>query len=741
MSLPDPASAEASARRGRTVWREIAGAAFAGALTVVFCLILVSRNPYAFWVDDYQISILPVFADVARSWSEGTLPLLSPYSWVCGNLAGEFQYGTFSLFVNAAVVVIWKFALSFPAQAAALSIAHLCVLAAGSFVLARGHGLPFPSAIMVALVGGLNGWIVAWGASDWFGALAAFAWLPWSWWALDFASRRTGPRWRMLLPAPFIYLLIAGGFPYTVLMLGVVTAWLAMRALLSARDWYAPVRMTAGWVLGVGLSAPAWLSLIEMSRGSRRAVETFPARQWMVPFDGLPGFVLPAWTVDWVQFEAQISPHAALELACGFAPVIVLLVAALSLRSRFFSAHRWLLGLLGFTLLVCMLPGAGIFRFSFRWLPLVHVTLALLAGAALDQWLAAIRGSHVWGRNNLGAWALACVVVTVLVMVFTGQSTSTDTTALPLLFVIIATCWWAIDGALHRRAQLRQWTAAAVTFVALLMTYRDMGTTGPVARYPFQNTLNNVAPLSNNRLYLSLYHSPQLNYRADQYAWSFGETVRPGSTAMFAGVHLINGYSPISPAGVGRLFDFGTHGHINPAKVDEIIIPESGTAGLLRDLGIDGIIVAWDFELPEPLPAEWQIVERWTDGYVYHRRTRLEHVRAREGEGLSPAEVRIVENTRQRVVAEVTPADTSRRVELLFSRPFFGGYEARMNGAALPVSAYRGLIPAIEIPAGSSGRVEMVYRPRAVVVGGAIAAASAVAMVAAAFLLSRRRSS
>ena len=367
----------------RAVWREVLGAAFAGALTVVFCLILLARNPHAFWIDDYQISVLPVFADVARSWSEGTLPLLSPYSWVCGNLAGEFQYGTFSVFVNAAVVVIWKFALSFPAQAAALSIAHLCVLAAGSFVLARGHGLRFPTALMVSLVGALNGWIVAWGASDWFGALAAFAWLPWSWWALDFASRQTGPRWRMLLPAPFIYLLIAGGFPYTVLMLGVVTAWLSLRALVGTRDWSATVRLAVGWLLGIGLSAPAWLSLIEMSRGSRRAGETFAARQWMVPFEGLPGFILPAWTVDWVRFEAEVSAHPALELACGFAPAIVLLVAALTLRSRFFGAHRWLGGLLAFTLLVCMLPGAGIFRFSFRWLPLVHVTLALLAVAAL----------------------------------------------------------------------------------------------------------------------------------------------------------------------------------------------------------------------------------------------------------------------------------------------------------------------------------------------------------------------
>ena len=82
---------------------DLLGAFVAGALVLVFCGLLLWHDPTLFWNDDYEISILPVFADVARSWSEGHLPLLSPYSWVCSNLAGEFQYGTFSVFINAAL--------------------------------------------------------------------------------------------------------------------------------------------------------------------------------------------------------------------------------------------------------------------------------------------------------------------------------------------------------------------------------------------------------------------------------------------------------------------------------------------------------------------------------------------------------------------------------------------------------------------------------------------------------------
>src|ERR1041384_5059132 len=135
---------------------DVLGALSAGGLVVLFCLVLLWHDPLVFWNDDYELSILPVFADVARSWSHGEWPLLSPYSWVCGNLAGEYQYGTFSIFVNAAVVLIWKFPLTFPQQAAALSMAHLFVLGAGGFVLARDRKLSIALSMFVALIAALN---------------------------------------------------------------------------------------------------------------------------------------------------------------------------------------------------------------------------------------------------------------------------------------------------------------------------------------------------------------------------------------------------------------------------------------------------------------------------------------------------------------------------------------------------------------------------------------------------------
>src|SRR6476660_10110543 len=105
----------------RALRSELFGALIAGLIVVGFCFVLLWHDPLLFWNDDYELSILPVFADVARSWSEGHLPLLSPYSWVCGNLAGEFQYGTFSIFLNALVIIVWKFSQTFSQHAATFS--------------------------------------------------------------------------------------------------------------------------------------------------------------------------------------------------------------------------------------------------------------------------------------------------------------------------------------------------------------------------------------------------------------------------------------------------------------------------------------------------------------------------------------------------------------------------------------------------------------------------------------------
>jgi uncharacterized membrane protein YfhO len=71
---------------------------------------------------------------------------------------------------------------------------------------------------------------------------------------------------------------------------------------------------------------------------------------------------------------------------------------------------------------------------------------------------------------------------------------------------------------------------------------------------------------------------------------------------------------------------------------------------------------------------------------------------------------------------------------IAFSRPFFAGYRARINGNNLAVFSERNLIPLVEVPAGTRGRLTLFYRPNWLIYGTAIAITSAIIWIVSAIL-------
>jgi hypothetical protein len=699
-------------------WPNLTGAVSAGLLVAGFCLLLLWHNPLVFWNDDYELSVLPVFADMVRSWSEGQWPILSPYSWVCGNLAGEFQYGTFSIFVNAAVILIWKFPLTFPQQAAALSIAHLVVLAIGAFLLGRDRRCSVALSIFVALIASLNGWIICWGATDWFGALGAFTWFPWAWWGAERALDVQRSKWRFLWPAPFVYLLVTGGFPYTVLMLLLLIAWLAIKSLVQTRKVFSIVPMLFGVALGFGLSAPAWLALLDLVPGSARELQQAAAHwQWRVPPAALPGLILPSWTVNWTDFSSRNRPHTAAELACGLvAPAAV--VAALVWRGRLLVRHvKWELILLVLVLVLCMTPTAALFRWSFRWLPFFHLILAVCAAEVLQTGLPRV----------VAARTAVTLIVLTGIAAFIFQTAGSYAVPLGWIFLGLAAGWFSWE-LLRPGSAFRLWAPVVITFCALLATYLCMPTNGGVPRYNFTQELLKPAPLDPQRLYLSVYPWAELTYCVADKPQPVGQTLRPGSTAMWAGLRFINGYSPIRAAGVAREFATSIHGEISPEVGSNLLDRQAGPEGELALLGIDGIVVAREVNLAPQPAREWELVVLTDEGNVFHRRgapfpkvRSVSSIDSRPNEQFVPATLANVDDSRTRVQADVDVPNGEMPALLTFSRPYFRGYKARVRNQELTVTTYRGLFPVVEVPGGTRGRLTLSYRPAWLVWGSALA--------------------
>ena len=718
----------------RSTRSEIIGATSAGLIVVFFCLILLFHNPLVFWNDDYELSVLPVFADMARSWSEGHWPILSPYSWVCGNLAGEFQYGVFSPFVNAIIVIVWKFPFTFPQQAAAVSIAHLFALAVGAFLLARDRQFSVPLSIFVALIASLNGWIICWGAADWFGALGAFTWLPWAWWGAARALDSQRSKLRFLWPAPFVYLVVTGGFPYTVLMLLLLIAWLAIKSLVETRSIWPVVPMFFGVALGFGLSAPAWLAILDLVQGSARELQ--PARahwQWLVPPAALPGLLLPCWTVNWADFSNRYLPHPASELACGLvAPAA--LIAGLIWRARVLVRQiKWELVLVLLVLLLSMVPTAGLFRWSFRWLPFFHLVFAICAGEALRV------------QPGSAIPAAAALVLTTLTAAAMVILRTTGSNAFPLTWIFVGlAAIWLLSTLWSRGSEFQQWLAVAITFLALLATYICSPTNCGVPKYNFSQKLLKPAPLDPARLYLSVYPWAELTYCVAYKPQPVGEVLRPGSTPMWAGLHFINGYSPIRPAGVAREFATSIHGEINPGVGSYLLSNQAGSDGELALLGVDGVVVAGELDLTPQPTFEWEAVLTTDEGRVFHRRgapfarvRSITSIESRPGEQFAAATVSRISNSRNRVEADIDVPNGDRPALLTFSRPYFRGYKARLGNRNLAVTSYRGLFPRVEVPAGAHGRLVLIYRPAWLIWGGAVSV-GCILVILLAFILKAR---
>jgi hypothetical protein len=310
------------------------------------------------------------------------------------------------------------------------------------------------------------------------------------------------------------------------------------------------------------------------------------------------------------------------------------------------------------------------------------------------------------------------------------------------IFLVLAGVWLLLT-LLWRAFEFQEWAAVGITFLAFLATYTYIPTNCGVPKYNFSQALLKAEPLDPQRLYLSIYPWAELTYCVGYKPQPVGETLRPGSTPMWAGLRFINGYSPIRPAGVAREFATSIHGEINPGIGSHLLSTESGEDGQLALLGVDGIVVAAELDLAPQPSSEWEMVLTNDEGRLFHRRgapfARVRSVTfldSRPGEQFATAKISQINESRNRVEADVNVAEGARPALLTFSRPYFRGYKARLGNQKLAVTSYRGLFPTVQIPAGTEGRLALIYRPAWLTWGSASACASVLVILIAVVLRS-----
>ena len=805
----DPAGIEPIERAD---WLRAVGAALlVAALSVAMYLI----HPAFFWKDDFQLQYLPGSREVARAWATGTFPLLTESSWFSGALAGEYQYGVFSIARTLADLLVWSLPLSLYGRAAMLVILHAAVGAAGAFLLARSYGIRPWLALVAAVIAPLNGWMLWW-TTTWYPAIASFAWLPWYWLALRSIIRGVS-RWSWIGAALALYLGLSAGWPFTGAMLAVVAMLNIVVALIYDRV-RAAKRIIGSSTLGVGLAAPAVFSLLDYVRftsreGALARVESI----WSVPPLGWLGLALPAFSTEWSVFAASL-PHGSVELAGALIPLAGL-VAVLGMDRLRFYRQRWPELILVLVLLLAIsLPSAGAFRWPFRWLPLLHLALALLGLHGLELVLRE--------RKGAGALTTAAVLGAALLVAVVADRDLRPTLILAGVLLVLCGIWSALAlrhvrpgaGAGRPRASRRDagvptrasWRVAVgtlasrrlarrrlagaalaqtrpsqrftgeafpaiVTATTIFVTFLLYSHRGEVPSWRVPEAILRPAPFEPGRLYLGMYEFSDLGTPSGgRLREGRGVALRPGNLPMLAGLRFVNGYSPLRPRVQERLLLLQTHGEMLGHSALKILRDEIDAGGLVEQLGIDGLLV------PNRLLAEnaerlasrgWRAVATVEACTIYHRQslsasafTAGEVIEVPEDEEVykaikrrkTPAspvmlllpgqprtirryEPRLLSGARQeRLRSSVTVAPGSGAAMVVFRRPWLPGWHATLDGRSLPVVAAQMVMPAVVVPAGKSGRLEIRYRPWSLVLGASAAGASLLVMIATALSLRKR---
>ena len=122
--------------------------------------------------------------------------------------------------------------------------------------------------------------------------------------------------------------------------------------------------------------------------------------------------------------------------------------------------------------------------------------------------------------------------------------------------------------------------------------------------------------------------------------------------------------------------------------------------GELALLGVDGIVVARELDIaPQPV-SEWEAVLTTDEGRVFHRRgapfarvRSITSIDSRPREQFVTATISRINDSRNRVEADIDVPNGDRPALFTFSRPYFRGYQARLGNRKLAVTSYRGLFP------------------------------------------------
>lgn len=687
---------------------------------------------------------MPIFIEMGRQVTHGFFPFVTLKEWFGGSMAGEYAFGVFNPFIVAFGSMFYLFFDNLNHAAAVFAIFHLVLFGLGVFAICGSLRCRFPESAFAAIVAGTGIWLIYWAAMSWALTEASLAWLAWT----IAAAIRLRHESAWLFPtALLIAITLASGTPHTDVSLVVFIGLLLLH--MSANDgWRACSTLLLAAIGGAMLAAPSLLPLVAYHAFSTRP-SSYLFAQWSVPIYafasiGLPVFLAPWMT--WYKWDVYGFPVVYLDWAVP----LILLKAWRDERLIFKDEYVQLFGWLTLAFLVlCMMPNVTTLRWSFRFLPTLHLFLIVMVARVLT-----VRRTSGIARFGWDCKVIAAAVVPpVAVSVFTALVWRPDFQGplAPNKLALVGACtllavllfmWtrrWRLDW------RLGMLTAGhAIIFLSIVIAYPNNPSTPRYNLPEFRHAA--IEPVFGARNTLFLYDWP---VRSDGYSGWMNIHPEDRSTWLFSGAspldfggNAINGTSGMKPYAVEQFFAFGDDGEVFSDPLPRLFSTDPKTGAPFADLmRIDSIVAekgAWIAAAERTVPASWRRrILGGGEGMLF-RRPPIEHslpgTLSYVPNGVE-AKLLAFSDRREEYEISVSPEYNGRPV--VFARAWYPGYQVRLNGTAVKYQLAGDILPELVLPADFSGTLEIAYLPAGFLRGCLLSGVAAVGLLVAALRLRR----
>ncbi len=661
-----------------------------------------------FFIDDAQIAFLPFFKEIGRIILSGHWPILTTHTFLGGNLLVDMVFSPFSpqsvvTGLLATQVESFRFAANF------LAWLNITLVIAGAYWLGRTLTIRPSYAMLLGFLAATNPVFLFVFSASWWNFASAFAWFTVS--MAAFMQFRLTPT-----AGYFVTAVVSSCFLFASAGTHMQIAYLVGFGVVLCIDYVEHKkfqRMFTSLLIGVCAVSIAAIPIMAEYAVNASLVER------LSDFNNVGNFLVPSWGSIVNAFNPfygayihWFGGYRFISLSLGYVGIIAVIIFFTDKKPTEYPKNYKIIGVLILLLLVLVFSSSqfGPTRYPFRFLPAWALMVTALMVYHIEKSIFILSSKKLYYFIGFIAFATLIQLFSADNAVFTLKNIIFCVVFI-LLSAGLVVCFFKLNGRQKNNISVLG-CVSVLAWVGMLAQNHSLG---KVYLAHHKHLTEQVTGLDGQDGHYALVLSPDHVHPHIDFS-DLG-------SAMFLlygqqTIKTINGYSPVFHRGVRQLLPFPTpHSLFSQDATLRSICQPSGLKSdvFLYQLLDIGRIFAWQNHITPEIAVLLAQAGLKITPYPVPGKVLITPINPHPVEGSltyqsAPGTVR--HDTEDGMMHEwfnVDKVDTERT--LVFSRVYWRGYHAVIDGQEYAVSAYKDALVKVTLPAGVQGRLHLYYEP------------------------------